>query len=193
MLEMQTNCIHILPYVCILYPGVYICAPYNHSRRPPSIHFSSFHRSWAAGYGYGDSIFFYRMQDYSHGCGSHGCSLSHRWAASLYPSIVLVLHVPREKCCSCWLNTNAYIDGVAGKAVKYGMCQAQCMEIQSNCDAWCKRIGYPKGGECIEPRNIDCCCWLIPPADKLNGTASLFHNRTLRVWLCCWLPIKWLR
>ena len=59
---------------------------------------------------------------------------------------------------------------LAGEAVKYGMCQTQCWQIQPVCNAWCKRIGYLKGGECIEPHNIDCCCWEIPPSEKLNGT-----------------------
>ncbi|XP_008677918.1 uncharacterized protein [Zea mays] len=71
-------------------------------------------------------------------------------------------------------------------AVKYGMCQTQCQEIQPNCDAWCKRIGYPKGGECIAPHYHNCCCWLVPPSSdsdkQLNGTAAgSFHNRTLHV------------
>ncbi|KAK3120626.1 hypothetical protein QOZ80_9AG0691140 [Eleusine coracana subsp. coracana] len=59
-----------------------------------------------------------------------------------------------------------------GEAVKYGMCQSQCLEIQPNCDAWCKRIGYPKGGECIHPRYIDCCCWEIQPLGKLTSRSS---------------------
>ncbi|KAG2559012.1 hypothetical protein PVAP13_8NG293884 [Panicum virgatum] len=59
-----------------------------------------------------------------------------------------------------------------GEAVKYGMCQPQCLEIQPDCNAWCKRIGYPKGGECVEPHNIDCCCWEVPPSERLNGTAE---------------------
>lgn len=77
--------------------------------------------------------------------------------------------------------------GFAGTtAVKYGMCQTQCQEIQPNCDAWCKRIGYPKGGECIAPHYHNCCCWLVPPSSsdnkQLNGTAAgSFHNRTLHV------------
>ena len=49
----------------------------------------------------------------------------------------------------------------AGEAVKYGVCQSQCLQIQPNCSAWCKRIGYPDGGECVQPRFIDCCCWEI--------------------------------
>ena len=42
---------------------------------------------------------------------------------------------------------------LAGEAVKYGMCQTQCLQIQPVCNAWCKRIGYLKGGECIEKLN----------------------------------------
>ncbi|KAL6654569.1 hypothetical protein ACP70R_008034 [Stipagrostis hirtigluma subsp. patula] len=62
-----------------------------------------------------------------------------------------------------------------GEAVKYGMCQSECLNIKPNCNAWCKRIGYPKGGECIEPHNIDCCCWEIPPFEKWNETAGISH------------------
>lgn len=161
----------------------------NHSRRPsiPSDLTASidFHRSWAPEFRYGDSN---HTQDYySHGCGSsHGCSLPHRWAvpASLY-LIPLLFTAFR----SVVRAREVLFDGDMGfagtTAVKYGMCQTQCLEIQPNCDAWCKRIGYPKGGECIAPNYHNCCCWLVPPSsdEQLNGTAAgSFHNRTLHAW-----------
>ncbi|KAK3120627.1 hypothetical protein QOZ80_9AG0691150 [Eleusine coracana subsp. coracana] len=61
-------------------------------------------------------------------------------------------------------------------AVKYGMCQSECMNIKPNCSAWCKRIGYPKGGECIYPHYNHCCCWEILPVGQSNTTSGLSYD-----------------
>ncbi|KAL6908077.1 hypothetical protein ACP4OV_002247 [Aristida adscensionis] len=87
-------------------------------------------------------------------------------AAKIPSSVCMILMVVATTMVAVFVSTGE-------AAPKYGMCQSECMNIKPNCNAWCKRIGYPNGGECIEPHLVDCCCWEVPPSDeKWNGTAG---------------------